>query len=173
MIIVHEQRHEHGALPFGEITKRMPRNLLTLMYSKETATPLYDGEAHGHVSVLVMLNMIMGNRSSDETSGQPSKVVQRWARELLVATRWLAPSGASGADESTDKDRSVLLHPTMRTQFQVFRAKAAVRWGKLRRARRSLAGFDAESGARELTFKDSPGEPEAASAELRTPSSRV
>ena len=174
VVLVHEERHGHGALPFVEILMRTPRNLITLNVYKDIATPLYDGEAHRHVSVLATLNVIMGNEDGDEMSSPFSKLIARWAREMQAAMRRLAPSGASGADEAIEEDMpGVLLHPTMRTRFQTFRAKVAMRLGKVRRARRSLAGFDAESGARELTFKESPEEPEAAKAELRTPSSRV
>ena len=54
LLLVHEQRQGHDAVPFGTIIERTPSALLKLGVFHSLAVPLYDGEEHQHVCLRIM-----------------------------------------------------------------------------------------------------------------------
>lgn len=57
LLLVHEQRAGHGAVPFGTIIERTPRALLERGIFKSLAVPLYDGDEHQRVCIRVMIGV--------------------------------------------------------------------------------------------------------------------
>ena len=55
LLLVHEQRSGHSAVPFGTIMERTPPALLERGIFKSLAVPLYDGEEHQRVCLRVMV----------------------------------------------------------------------------------------------------------------------
>ena len=69
LLLVHEQRAGHGAVPFGTIIERTPPALLERGIFKSLAVPLYEGDEHQRVCIRVMI----GVRASP-----PSRRRWRW-----------------------------------------------------------------------------------------------
>lgn len=57
LLLVHEQRTSHGAVPFGTIIERTPPALLERGIFKALAVPLYDGDEHQRVCLRVMIGV--------------------------------------------------------------------------------------------------------------------
>ena len=57
LLLVHEQRTGHGAVPFGRIIERTPPALLERGIFKALAVPLYDGDEHQRVCLRVMIGV--------------------------------------------------------------------------------------------------------------------
>ena len=73
LLLVHEQRSGHGAVPFGAIMERTPPALLERGIFKSLAVPLYDGEEHQRVCLRVMVG----------APDPPSKPRSLWKWPLL------------------------------------------------------------------------------------------
>ena len=60
LLMIHEQRDGHGAVPFDQIIAQTPRALLDRKIYDALALPLYDGEEHERVCLYAMVKS-MGN----------------------------------------------------------------------------------------------------------------
>ena len=57
LLLVHEQRAGHGAVPFGMIMEQTPPALIERGIFKSVAVPLYDGDEHQRVCLRVMIGV--------------------------------------------------------------------------------------------------------------------
>ena len=69
LLMIHEQRDGHGAVPFGQIIAQTPRALLDRKIYNALSLPLYDGDEHERVCLYAMVKS-MGNA---EASGLASR----------------------------------------------------------------------------------------------------
>jgi len=98
LLPVHEQRDAHGAVPFGEIMNRTPRDLLKLNIYSEIAVPLYEGD-HQLASLYVLMGHVADGRGEALPGNRPRgccEGMRERLRGILAAvprapTRWSLP----------------------------------------------------------------------------------
>jgi len=68
LLMIHEQRDGHGAVPFSQIIAQTPRALLDRNIYNALALPLYDGEEHERVCLYAMVRSMANAEASDLAS---------------------------------------------------------------------------------------------------------